>query len=619
MSENEKPNESFARKLDLSPGTLDAENWTVEMSLGTGVAVGRTARNGAEYLEVLSMEPEAVRTERLDRTGLLMMDHGWSVRDAIGRVVPGSVRVKNGQLLAKVRLFEQNKVAQGVARGDYPGVSMGYFVYDYISSLDENGQEIRTVTDWEPYEVSIVYAPADVTAGFRSLHATGVEKMEKTEATTAGVNIPMEQIDVEQVKRDAIQADLDRQRQVREIANAAGMPAEVVDEMSTDASVTVDVARKRALEHMIQVSKAAEINANHAIISRGSESWETETKKVLNAALDGRPVGRNSVMRQIHAQMKSAGIQTLGVDDRDLVRAAFGRSTLGTLTTSDFSVIFAGILGARLQADTEADETYNWWKDLGNQVNFSTTHTRPVASVSLLGELSEVTEAAPYKALTAEDSAEFVTPKKYGGLLVITEEMLINDELAAVPAMLRQLGDTIARTRSSAALRAFRGQMADGIDVFAAEHDNLVNSGTNITATVLNGMDSMLKAQKSRSGVIVGRPGTIALCGISAYERIRQIYTPITALLDPKDIAIVNLYGKNAIRYVPGLDDEEVILCTGKARGLEYGWLDRDGGAVIERYPEFINDTLSFKVRDWFGIGLTDYRQFVRNPGKGEG
>ena len=111
MSENEKPNESFARKLDLSPGTLDAENWTVEMSLGTGVAVGRTARNGAEYLEVLSMEPEAVRTERLDRTGLLMMDHGWSVRDAIGRVVPGSVRVKSGQLFAKVRLFEQDKVA----------------------------------------------------------------------------------------------------------------------------------------------------------------------------------------------------------------------------------------------------------------------------------------------------------------------------------------------------------------------------------------------------------------------------------------------------------------------------------------------------------------------------
>jgi len=24
-------------------------------------------------------------------------------------------------------------------------------------------------------------------------------------------------------------------------------------------------------------------------------------------------------------------------------------------------------------------------------------------------------------------------------------------------------------------------------------------------------------------------------------------------------------------------------------------------------------------VRDWFGIGLTDYRQFVRNPGDGEG
>ena len=123
-----------------------------------------------------------------------------------------------------------------------------------------------------------------------------------------------------------------------------------------------------------------------------------------------------------------------------------------------------------------------------------------------------------------------MTPKKYGGLWVITEEMLINDELAAVPAMLRQLGDTIARTRASAALRAFRGQMADGVDVFADAHNNLVDPGTNITAAVLNSMDSMLKAQTSRSGVIVGRPGTIALCGISAYERIRQIYTPVTAL-----------------------------------------------------------------------------------------
>ena len=41
---------------------------------------------------------------------------------------------------------------------------------------------------------------------------------------------------------------------------------------------------------------------------------------------------------------------------------------------------------------------------------------------------------------------------------------------------------------------------------------------------------------------------------------------------------------------------------------LEFGWLSGTNGPTIEQEPTFVNDSISYKVRDEFGAGAVDRR-----------
>lgn len=111
--------------------------------------------------EILSHDPKAVRMERLKKRSMpLLFNHDWG--DAIGMVDSGEVR--DGRLIVEAHLFETaraKEVAEMVA-GGLRNVSVGYRIHD--AEEDRKTGEFR-VTDWEPYEASIVTVPADPTVG----------------------------------------------------------------------------------------------------------------------------------------------------------------------------------------------------------------------------------------------------------------------------------------------------------------------------------------------------------------------------------------------------------------------------------------------------------------------
>ena len=70
--------------------------------------------------------------------------------------------------------FSKSNFAQGIKRDVLDlirrNVSLGYIVKDYKVVNPIDGIKTIEVTDWEPYEFSIVSVPADVNAGYlRSL------------------------------------------------------------------------------------------------------------------------------------------------------------------------------------------------------------------------------------------------------------------------------------------------------------------------------------------------------------------------------------------------------------------------------------------------------------------
>jgi len=581
------------RMLNLIPESFDPELWTIDAVVATDFPVLHTDENG-NYFEVLSFEEGAVRLERLNSSGVLLFDH---TREQVGRVVPDSVKVDKNQLLATFQLIKQSIHAQRIAAGELPAVSIGYFVHSTEWRRNEKGERILVVTDWEPYEVSAVLIPADFNAGFRKL---GGNMSQQTE----------QPIDIVAERRRAVEEDLQRQKEVREIGRLAGMDSEQIEQMVADLECTKSHAQERAFSFMLNRAKGAEIHANFAIQAKEGKTWAEETRGIIRGLFKNEGKSGESLIKQIHGFARNQGVRTEGVSDRKLVKRAMQRS-LGPLTTSDFPSIFAGEATDVLREAMGVNPQFNWWRDLGTRVDFDRTYAQNVVDVGNFAELPEVAEGAEYTAASVSDSKETITPRKYGKILTITDEMIINDQLNAIPRMLLAFADSTVRTESTIARRALEfGKMSDNKAVFHNDHGNLKTASA-IDVAAINDLDLLLRKQK-KDGVECGLAGSVILCGAKAYQIVSQIYSPQLMFTEVNDVPSARI---QSIRDVPGLDENTIILCSGSPLGLQYGWLQSDGGPVVAESPEIANDSYSFRIRDFFACAVTDYRHFAKNPG----
>lgn len=111
--------------------------------------------------EVLSHEKGAVRMDRATRGAMpLLFNH--DVDDPIGMIT--GARLEKNRLMVDAQLFSTARAQEVLTMidGGLRNVSLAY----RINKIEEDKNEERfTVTDWEPYEVSIVTVPADPTVG----------------------------------------------------------------------------------------------------------------------------------------------------------------------------------------------------------------------------------------------------------------------------------------------------------------------------------------------------------------------------------------------------------------------------------------------------------------------
>lgn len=139
---------------------IDDAARTVELAFSSEVDVMRSFG-----IEVLSHAAGACDLSRLNDGGALLEDHdhtkqrGVVERAWIGGDRKGRALVRFGKSPAADELFRD--VVDGIRRN----VSVGYRIHDVVESGSRGGVEVYTVTRWQPYEISIVAVPADVTVG----------------------------------------------------------------------------------------------------------------------------------------------------------------------------------------------------------------------------------------------------------------------------------------------------------------------------------------------------------------------------------------------------------------------------------------------------------------------
>jgi HK97 family phage major capsid protein/HK97 family phage prohead protease len=128
-------------------------------------------------IEVLNIAPQSMRQGRLRSGANLLCDH--DVRDVVG--VVESVEIGADRVARATVRFGKSaraeEVWQDVLGGIRRNVSFGYMIHEAVLESTKDGVETYRVTDFEPYEVSLVSVPADASVGVgRSLETQSTEQ-----------------------------------------------------------------------------------------------------------------------------------------------------------------------------------------------------------------------------------------------------------------------------------------------------------------------------------------------------------------------------------------------------------------------------------------------------------
>ncbi len=116
-------------------------------------------------VEILDVGATSMRQGRMRSGANLLMDH--DTRDVVG--VVESVEIGADRVARAVVRFGKSvraeEVWQDVREGIRRNVSVGYMIHKAVLVETVDGVETYRITDWEPFEVSLVSVPADASVG----------------------------------------------------------------------------------------------------------------------------------------------------------------------------------------------------------------------------------------------------------------------------------------------------------------------------------------------------------------------------------------------------------------------------------------------------------------------
>jgi len=249
------------RDMVMTPASLDEESRTVDATLSTGAPVKRRDWERGEYTEVLDMAPKSVRLERLNSGAPVLDSHDYfsGTRSVIGAVVPGSARVRAGELKAKIKFSrsdEGERVMRDVKDGVLRSLSVGYLTHAYEDD-EATSPPTRRAVDWEPHEASVVAIPADPRAGFRSAQPSAIKEpvvmttAAKAEDPSAAVNEAeinaRAEAKAKELAETLMKAEMDRREAIYSVAKGLRLADEFA-KAHVDAKTPLDAFRAAAIE-----------------------------------------------------------------------------------------------------------------------------------------------------------------------------------------------------------------------------------------------------------------------------------------------------------------------------------------------------------------------------------
>lgn len=164
---------------------LNSGDRTVELAFSSEAEVERSFG-----IEILDHSPSSVRLDRLRAGAALLVGHDRD--DQVGVVESVSIDVdRRGRAVVRFGNSQRaDEIFQDVKDGIRRLISFGYTVHNAVREGTRDGADVFRVTDWEPFEISIVSIPADVTVGIgRNADSLGMENPHKESVRAALENM----------------------------------------------------------------------------------------------------------------------------------------------------------------------------------------------------------------------------------------------------------------------------------------------------------------------------------------------------------------------------------------------------------------------------------------------
>lgn len=201
--------ETFERTFSLTGRAVDEESRTVDLAFSSESPVDRWF--GAE---ILDHGPGSVRMDRLNDGAALLVGHDHD--DQVG--VIESARIDSDDMKGRAtarfsRSSRGQEILTDVVDGIRTLISVGYRIHEAV--LEKTGDEGDTyrITDWEPYEISVVAVPADP--------HVGIGRSAKDDVTTQGINMEDETRVADEPRTDDLPLDVGGESQGDEALLAA--------------------------------------------------------------------------------------------------------------------------------------------------------------------------------------------------------------------------------------------------------------------------------------------------------------------------------------------------------------------------------------------------------------
>lgn len=666
----------MAREAPVTTVNNEQRTATLVWTTGAGVQRYDWCRD-RRYIEELSLDPKHVRMGRLQSGSAPLLDtHSrWNLSSIMGVVLSAQLGKDEGT--AEVKFSKREDIEpyfQDVVDGIIRNVSVGYVIHaiEMIPPTKDGELWIYRAIDWEPTEISLVPIGADADAGVRSDQAThdgkpaiamqpcrfitrahsqppaaagstrkettmGDQVQGGTTAATTAQTDAARQKELDQARADGMRMEAERQAGIREAVQLGGLDSAFADQLIREPSMTaadagLAVLREKAKRDAAAPTRAA---ANVQVIDeKGDHMREAMGDAIILRANPRADFTKDAVrvegareyrgmnlMDMARHCIEAAGGSTRGLSRREVAVMALNldrgmQVRAGMQSTSDFSNILASTVNRSLRAAYAMQpRTFTGWARQATAPDF-----REVARTQLSesSALLQVKEGGEYKAITFGDSAEKYSLGKYGGIVALTWETLVNDDLSAFDRIPLHLAAAAASLESDIVygILSTNAAMADTKALFHADHSNLTGTGTAISDTSLGVGRALMRKQTGPKGAKLNITPSYLIVGPDKEVEANKYTSASFVAAKAGDInpnfntsleVVVEARVSGNTWYLaanPGLIDT-----------VEYAYLEGEEGLFTETRQGFEVDGLQIKARHVFAAKAIDYRGLYKNVG----